>query len=1162
MESKTQTAATPPSTLAKTSILVKTPSGRTYKDSPTGDTYAETPSPSSISSNCLDEHANILVEESSGRLYKDSPSAETRTETSFPRSLSSCAHHDDYEQSNSLNKPVSSFGEEEGDVADANTDGRNDETNRDISRKAKAKLETPPRTPSTARMMLLAQQLLESNQPTPDEAYSPLFEGAFEGESNMVTPTKTNISLGHSVEKSFIQPNSLFAQSPEGDTPLGLAADEDEPGRIPLKQVDSEVIVDDASVRSDSSSDCPFDCVDDYKMESVRMEPSLASSNEIAVHEEEETEHDVRKKSTSFSRACSAIKSSFLWAQGKETPLKAIICDLAVDEKTANGPADSPRRDENSHKSCSDIEAGAGVKNLIIAPTKSMESSNSENDTFSENEAIERELFPDESSSEEKSAKQKPIRQKMHWGFIVFYFSIAACVVVIIVFASLLLVQKKSNKSIQAQSDASPGVGDNTAIPEGSESTESGDVLDDPGFFHPDSSNPGPSHPATNQPESNPPEPAVENEPIIFDFVLVGDNEACSNAAPMDAINVVYRGNTNETSWDDTVDVCGDSMAIGHSAWYTFASPVDILIEASTCGRTEFDTQITILSGDCGELRCEAFNDQSCGDQSRVTWFAQHDKVYHILVQGYREEKGVYDLTLSPAGGHGTCTDAKGPVNVGSTHFGTTAGSTQGNLPQCGTVDTTKPGVWYTVDESAIGWVRAAVLARDPNFSAQVAIFSGADCGTLQCEGGSTDGTINWRVEIGTQYYIFVSSSTDVTGGFDLYLVNDWDDTCNNAIEFFPSNIAFLASSIQARPHKVPSCGGVSMHTAPGIWFTVQGTGRILEASTCTEGTTLDTEVSVFQGSCDELECVAGSGQNLACGDDGTVSWHSELDRNYLVFVSGHASRTGDFWLKIDQLEMGRGSVCVSPQHVAPSSFTSGTTDGALEVASCGSIEGTKGIWHEFQGTGHSVSASVCSPDTNFDARISLFSGSCGDLECMGQTTATCSDDGTIEWIAAADTPYYLLVHGADSMSSGNFRLELEDAVLNDSCERAAELATSTHSYFGSNVNATLEDSVACERRESSSYGIWYTFVGSGNEVSISTCSELTEFSTEISIFSGSCGDFSCVDSSTNGCGDQAAISVDTEEGTVYFVRIRGENQNDVGNFVMGVSFANSQFGW
>jgi hypothetical protein len=217
---------------------------------------------------------------------------------------------------------------------------------------------------------------------------------------------------------------------------------------------------------------------------------------------------------------------------------------------------------------------------------------------------------------------------------------------------------------------------------------------------------------------------------------------------------------------------------------------------------------------------------------------------------------------------------------------------------------------------------------------------------------------------------------------------------------------------------------------------------------------------------------------------------------------------------------------------------------------------------YEFEGTGDIVSASVCSSETNFDARISLFSGSCGDLECMGHTTETCGEDGTIQWISAVDTSYYLLVHGTDSTSAGNFQLEMEDATLNDSCERAVELATRTHSYFGSNLNATLEDSASCERRKPPSYGMWYTFVGSGTEVTISTCSEFTEFGTEISIFSGSCGDLLCVDSSQDGCGNQAALSFKTEEGTIYFVRIRGDDRNDVGNFVMGVSVANSQFGW
>ena len=56
--------------------------------------------------------------------------------------------------------------------------------------------------------------------------------------------------------------------------------------------------------------------------------------------------------------------------------------------------------------------------------------------------------------------------------------------------------------------------------------------------------------------------------------------------------------------------------------------------------------------------------------------------------------------------------------------------------------------------------------------------------------------------------------------------------------------------------------------------------GKALTVSTC--GTSdLDTQISVFRGSCDSLECVDGNDQ--ACGDQSSVSWFSEPGELYII---------------------------------------------------------------------------------------------------------------------------------------------------------------------------------------------------------------------------------------------------------------------------------------
>jgi hypothetical protein len=138
----------------------------------------------------------------------------------------------------------------------------------------------------------------------------------------------------------------------------------------------------------------------------------------------------------------------------------------------------------------------------------------------------------------------------------------------------------------------------------------------------------------------------------------------------------------------------------------------------------------------------------------------------------------------------------------------------------------------------------------------------------------------------------------------------------------------------------------------------------------------------------------------------------------------------------------------------------------------------------------------------------------------------------------------------------------MEEEELNDNCGSAMQIEARSDTYFGSNMNAELGDALGCENRPEGTSGLWYTLVGTGGEVTISTCSEQTDFDTEISIFSGSCSNLSCVEKASDGCGRQAAVSFPTTTGQEYFIRVRGETSTDVGNFLMTISVRSPFFGW
>jgi hypothetical protein len=94
--------------------------------------------------------------------------------------------------------------------------------------------------------------------------------------------------------------------------------------------------------------------------------------------------------------------------------------------------------------------------------------------------------------------------------------------------------------------------------------------------------------------------------------------------------------------------------------------------------------------------------------------------------------------------------------------------------------------------------------------------------------------------------------------------------------------------------------------TAPGVWFTVIGTGNTMTASTCNDGNSAtgsadyDTKISIYCADCDDPTCVAGLDDTSGCNGFSTkLSWASRKGAEYLVLVHGFSSATGDFNLAI-----------------------------------------------------------------------------------------------------------------------------------------------------------------------------------------------------------------------------------------------------------------------
>ena len=267
---------------------------------------------------------------------------------------------------------------------------------------------------------------------------------------------------------------------------------------------------------------------------------------------------------------------------------------------------------------------------------------------------------------------------------------------------------------------------------------------------------------------------------------------------------------------------------------------------------------------------------------------------------------------------------------------------------------------------------------------------------------GSNCASVSWNSKIGEEYLIQVAGAEFFSGysgfGGSLYVKLFENDLCENA--YSPLSLTgptqtHYGSLDGATADGAPSCGGASNSSQPGIWYIVVGTGTPVEASTCT-GTLIDTQVSVYQGSCANLECV--DGVDDVCGSQSALTWNAESGVNYYILVHGGRGVTsGSFSLTIES-ELERNEICSTADPLVVPDGSEVTVIVPLEFAradpevsrfgcdSSTSLNGhpMRGIWYSVNATGAMYTATL----RDGIARLSVFGydGSCGNLSCIGNT--------------------------------------------------------------------------------------------------------------------------------------------------------------------------------
>jgi hypothetical protein len=138
----------------------------------------------------------------------------------------------------------------------------------------------------------------------------------------------------------------------------------------------------------------------------------------------------------------------------------------------------------------------------------------------------------------------------------------------------------------------------------------------------------------------------------------------------------------------------------------------------------------------------------------------------------------------------------------------------------------------------------------------------------------------------------------------------------------------------------------------------------------------------------------------------------------------------------------------------------------------------------------------------------------------------------------------------------------------NDYCAHATPLAYGS-AVLGTTINASQysDPRTACRigttHTPSNAAGVYYRLIGNGQTITVNTCygPTATSNNTKLFVYSGGCGNFTCVGSSddllTGGCGTNSlasAVTFATQAGMPYHIYVQYANRGATGPFGLSVS--------
>jgi hypothetical protein len=388
-------------------------------------------------------------------------------------------------------------------------------------------------------------------------------------------------------------------------------------------------------------------------------------------------------------------------------------------------------------------------------------------------------------------------------------------------------------------------------------------------------------------------------------------------------------------------------------------------------------------------------------------------------------------------------------------------------------------------------------------------------------------------------------------------------------------------------------CGTVTVNTG-GVWYELIGDGSQVTASLCTTG--WDTEIHVYSGSCGALSCVASNDDATGCtGGASEVLFSTTTGVAYRIFVSKFSTfnTNNDFTLDITCTDCSNSTPVNDDCANAIPAPCGITIPGSLCCANPDDISAVSafttgyGVWYvlnsenydtfDFTLTNGDVAGADPADGTQVGAVIYVDDqgAGCGGLTFVAacpQVPDQCA--GSLYSIGVNIVPnanYYFLVYTSVPTGCGSFTFQTNCSYVGctdpsaDNYDPAAGIDDGTCTYTtvpandlcadavvltcGTTVDGTTGLSTATDAPAVCSLaadnGVWYTFVGDGSFVTLSTCGSAIDTRLEVVTADACGGPYTCVidnDNNTDVCGffdgDDASVSFVADNGVNYFVYV------------------------